>query len=523
MIPVKTVQTISNKPGMKSTNTESPFRILLILCLLPLLIGLQIKANDQDEKGKPTIYLIGDSTVKNSSGTDGPGQWGWGTFLGDFFDSTKVSVDNQAMAGRSTRTFLKEGRWEKVLGSLKPGDFTIIQFGHNEGSPPDTTRAGYRGVLQGTGEETKELVWPDGTKETVHTYGWYLNKFVEEAKEKGAHPIITSMIPRNKFTDNEVERADRDYGKWAREIARKTGVDFIDLNAIVADQYDQWGPDVVKGLFEKDHTHTNEAGARINAWSVIQGIKDLENHPLQAFLKKDKPTLYLIGDSTVKTGQGDGAGGLWGWGEFIAPYFDEEEIKVRNHALGGTSSRTFQTYGYWEKVREKLEPGDYVIMQFGHNDSSPLDDEARARGTLKSSGLEAQHIFNPITKQQETVYSYGQYLRQMILDTKAKGGIPLVCSPIPRSSWENGKVNRASEDYGLWAKETAEQTNTPFIDLNKIIADGYDELGKNHVSTHFFNQEDHTHTIEAGAKYNAAAVVKGIRQLKGSDLKEFLK
>ncbi|WBL44742.1 rhamnogalacturonan acetylesterase [Algoriphagus halophytocola] len=496
---------------------SSPYFKFFILCAL--LINLTALTPQMEQKR--TIYLIGDSTVRN--GGEGNLQRGWGNFLEEFFDTTQVKVSNQAMAGRSTRTFIKEGRWEKVMQSIQAGDYVIMQFGHNEGSVPDTTRAGYRGVLRGMGDDTKELTWPDGSKETVHTYGWYLEKFIQDAKSKGAIPIVASMIPRNKFQDNEVERANQDFGKWAKDAARRQGAFFIDLNSIVADQYDKWGPDVVKGLFERDHTHTNEAGARINAWSVTEGIRSLKECDLKNYLKKDKPTLFLIGDSTVKNGQGDGAGGLWGWGDFIAPYFDSEKIKVQNHALGGTSSRTYQTYGLWQRVMDKMEPGDYLIMQFGHNDSSPLDDEARARGTIKSAGLEAKNIYNPITKSQETVYSYGQYLRQMILAAKSKGVTPIVCSLIPRNNWENGKVLTAENDYALWAKQVAEDTETAFIDLNSIVAHQYDELGETHVRTHFFNETDHTHTILEGAKFNAELVVEAIKKLNENQLSSYLK
>lgn len=490
-----------------------PFSLLLIVILFA--------AFQQPSDEQKTLYLIGDSTVRN--GGEGNLQRGWGNFLQEFFDSSKLEVNNRAMAGRSTRTFIKEGRWDKVLETLKPGDFVLMQFGHNEGSEPDTTKAGYRGVLRGTGDETKELTWPDGTRETVHTYGWYLEKFVRETKAKGAIPIVASMVPRNKFQDREVERASQDFGRWAKEAARKQDALFIDLNSIIADQYDKWGPQVVKGLFERDHTHTNEAGARINAWSVTDALKDLKDCDLRDYLKKDKPTLFLIGDSTVKNGQGDGAGGLWGWGDFIAPYFDQQKIKIQNHALGGTSSRTFQTYGLWQKVLDKLEPGDFLIMQFGHNDSSPLDDEARARGTIKSSGLEAENIYNPITKSQETVYSYGQYLRQMILAAKAKGVTPIVCSLIPRNSWKDGKVITAEHDYGLWAKQVAWNTETAFIDLNQLVANEYDEFGETYVKAHFFNESDHTHTIEEGAAFNAKLVVEQIKTLPDNSLKTFLK
>ena len=234
------------------------------------------------QKDKPTLYIIGDSTVRN---TNRP-QCGWGEVIGELFDSARIDISNHAMAGRSTRTFIKEGRWDKVMEVLKPGDYVMMQFGHNEGSVPDTTRAGYRGVLKDTGSETKELVWPDGKPETVHTYGWYLRKFVMDAKSKGAVVIICSMIPRNEFREGKVLRANNDYGKWASEVARQEGAFFVDLNGITADKYDAWGPDKVKTFFPGDHTHTNEEGARINAASVVGGLRKLPDCTLNRYLLK---------------------------------------------------------------------------------------------------------------------------------------------------------------------------------------------------------------------------------------------
>jgi lysophospholipase L1-like esterase len=231
---------------------------------------------------KPTLYIIGDSTVRNSNKE----QWGWGTLISDFFDSTKIGISNNAMAGRSTRTFIKEGRWDKVLSSLKEGDYVMMQFGHNEGSRPDTTRRGYRGVLKGTGDDTVELTWPDGTKEVVHTYGWYIRKFISDAKEKGARPIVLSMIPRNEFRDGKVLRAANDYGKWAKESAEQGGAFFIDLNAITANKYDQWGAEKVKEFFPGDHTHTNKEGATVNAASVVEGIRQNPKIELNKYLVK---------------------------------------------------------------------------------------------------------------------------------------------------------------------------------------------------------------------------------------------
>jgi len=97
-----------------------------------------------------------------------------------------------------------------------------------------------------------------------------------------------------------------------------------------------------------------------------------------ALLKKEKPTLYIIGDSTVKNGRGKGDDGLWGWGDLIHEQFDTTKIKIVNKARGGRSSRTYQTEGLWDEVLNRLKPGDFVLMQFGHNDGGKINDDKRA-------------------------------------------------------------------------------------------------------------------------------------------------
>ena len=253
---------------------KSLFVLLLFIVATAFLIGPQ---------RKPVLYIIGDSTVRN---TNRP-QCGWGEMIGELLDTSRIKVSNQAMAGRSTRTFVKEKRWEKVINAIQPGDYIIMQFGHNEGSKPDTSKGGYRGVLRGTGEDSVSLNWGDTLTEVVHSYGWYLRKFVREAKAKGGIPVICSMIPRNQFDNGKVKRADKDFGKWAQEVAQQEGVFFIDLNAITADKYDAMGPDQVKLFFPGDHTHTNEEGARVNAASVAEGIRLLKTLTLNQYLKNN--------------------------------------------------------------------------------------------------------------------------------------------------------------------------------------------------------------------------------------------
>jgi lysophospholipase L1-like esterase len=238
--------------------------------------------------------------------------------------------------------------------------------------------------------------------------------------------------------------------------------------------------------------------------------------------QQSKPTLFLIGDSTVKNGKDKGDNEQWGWGHFVGEYFDTSKITINNRALGGTSSRSYQTRGLWDSVLAKVKPGDYVLMQFGHNDGGPLDDTARARGSIKGTGEESKEIYNPILKRQEVVHTYGWYIAKLIRDTKAKGAIPIVCSLIPRNVWKEGKVARGSEDYGLWAKTTAAKEGALFIDLNSLIADVYDKEGEAKVAGTYFGTQDHTHTIEAGARLNAAEVVVGIKSLKTLSLNKYL-
>lgn len=236
--------------------------------------------------------------------------------------------------------------------------------------------------------------------------------------------------------------------------------------------------------------------------------------------EKRKPVLYIIGDSTVRNGDGSGKNELWGWGSLIGRYFDTTRISVRNHAIGGRSSRTFITEGRWEEVMKDLQAGDYVIMQFGHNDGGPLDDTARARGSISGTGEEVRDIYNPIRKVQETVHTYGWYMRKYANDAKSKGAIAIICSPVPRDIFKDGKVERSDSSYGKWAAETAKSTKAFFIPLNTIIAMQYEAMGPDKVKQFF--PGDHTHTNEAGADLNALSVVRGIKQLKRCTLRQFL-
>lgn len=233
---------------------------------------------------KPTLWLIGDSTVNNGT----KGQMGWGSVIAPLFDETKINVVNKARGGRSSRTFYTEGLWDAVLKDMKAGDFVLMQFGHNDGG---SLRQSTRASLKGNGEETEEYTAADGKTETVHTFGWYLRKYIADAKAKGATPIVLSLIPRNDWKDSKVLRAFPGYGQMTKDAAQIGGAAFVDLNGITADKYDAMGEAAVKPFFPNEHTHTNEAGAQINAQSVVEGLQALKDAPFALYLSDKGRTL----------------------------------------------------------------------------------------------------------------------------------------------------------------------------------------------------------------------------------------
>jgi rhamnogalacturonan endolyase len=242
--------------------------------------------------------------------------------------------------------------------------------------------------------------------------------------------------------------------------------------------------------------------------------------PIAVAQTDSRPTLHLIGDSTVRNGSGAGADALWGWGSLVAYHFDPERISIINRAIGGRSSRTFLTEGRWDEVMKEIQPGDFVMMQFGHNDGGSLTED-RGRGSLRGNGAETQVITNKAGVV-ETVHTYGWYLRQYIAGAKVKGATPIVVSPIPRNRWQAGKVVREANGYGGWAKQAAEQGGAAFLDLNELVAARYEQMGEATVREMFFRPDDHTHTTLAGAKLNATLVAEGIRGLSEVGLFKYL-
>lgn len=501
----------------------------------------------------PSLIMIGDSTVRNGhddgQGKGAAGQWGWGNPIAAYFDPAKINVVNRAVGGLSSRTYMSSGHWERTLPLIKAGDVVLIQFGHNDSGPVnDSVRA--RGTIKGTGEES-EAINNLITKqdEVVHTYGWYLRSYVAQIKARGATPVICSPIPRNNWgTDGKVARAADSYGSWAKQVAAQEKVGFIDLNETIAKQYDAMGRDKANLMFPpEERTHTNMAGAEFNARVVVAGLKALrpplaggalnalndagravpaaeDDRPVVDGAKvagvqpRDPalPNLFLVGDSTVKSG---GAGGAIGWGERIATHFDTNKINVVNHAIGGRSSRTFFTEGRWARVLEQMKAGDFVAIQFGHNDGGRIGDPAnKNRASVPGTGPETVED-TKADGSKEQVHTFGWYMARYVADARAKGATVILLSPVPhRDVWENA---RDFASFAQWDQEVAAKGGALYADLTMVVSDAYRKQGAQVVDTYF--SDARTHTNEAGAQFNAARVVEAFNGLPGKPLAKYLK
>lgn len=211
-----------------------------------------------------TVFLIGDSTMSDKPARDAP-ETGWGTPFRTFFDES-VTIRNHARNGRSTRTFIEEGRWRTVLDALGAGDRVFIQFGHNDEVP------------------TKEQYTPPDE------YVANLSRFVRETRAAGAHPVLMTPIARRHFDDaGQLLDTHAEYSALVRRTADSLGVPLIDMDRRSRDLLQSLGPERSRFLYNhieagvhpnypagvQDDTHFNELGARRMAELVLAGIRDL--------------------------------------------------------------------------------------------------------------------------------------------------------------------------------------------------------------------------------------------------------
>ena len=233
----------------------------------------------------PTLFIVGDSTARNGA------DLGWGDHLAHYFDTTKINVANRSRAGRSSRSYMVEGLWDKTQAEMKTGDFVMLQWGHNDGGDLGGNKP--RGDLPGDTDETKDVpqvTGPmSGKTETVHTYGWYNRKYVADIQAKGATPMFASMTIRDIWKPDatgamHIER-ETNFNTIMRKIADDDRLIFIDMASVEAARLEATGQEKAALLFPIDHTHTSSEGAELNAQSVVIALKNAKS-PLVKYLNE---------------------------------------------------------------------------------------------------------------------------------------------------------------------------------------------------------------------------------------------
>lgn len=233
----------------------------LIFLLVTFLLFSAFKA----DRPVVTVFMIGDSTMANKDLTGGNPERGWGMVLPRYF-TEEVRIDNHAVNGRSSKSFIDEGRWDKVINRVKKGDYVFIQFGHNDEKPK-----------------------PDRHTEPGGTFDANLRRFVNETRAKGGIPVLFNSIVRRNFDESgTLVNTHGAYLDSPRNVARELGVTFIDMNRITHELVQGLGPEESKNLFmwvepntvpampkgREDNTHLNPHGAKVVAGLAVDAIAE---------------------------------------------------------------------------------------------------------------------------------------------------------------------------------------------------------------------------------------------------------
>lgn len=227
------------------------------------------------------------------------------------------------------------------------------------------------------------------------------------------------------------------------------------------------------------------------------------------------PTLWIAGDSTVRSNAP-----MRGWGQDLARFFDPASINVVNRAIGGRSSRTFYTEGRWQAIVNELKTGDWVLIQFGHNDVGHLDARSKFRGSVKGIGDETESVTKP-DGSTEVVQSFGWYLKTFVRTARAKGANVVLCSPIPHKNFDaQGRIVRDWAQWREWIAACAKSEGAYYVDLCELITRRYEKMPGTEIESFFADKR--THTSEAGALFNARVLVSGLRALPRAPLDHFL-
>jgi lysophospholipase L1-like esterase len=399
------------------------FVALAVLATAPLAITQTAKPAAQ-----PKIMLVGDSTQTPNAG------------YGNGFCANLLGVNciNNSKGGASTKTYRADGLWDKALAA-KP-DYMLIQFGHND--------------MEGADHLPRQT-------DLKIEYPANLRHFVLEARAAGITPILVTPITRRYYgTDGLIHSDLLAHAEAMRKVAAELKTPLIDLqatsiaylNTLTEAEGNQLG--ITKkdatGNTIPDKTHLNPLGSyvfgRMVAEELAKAVPSLAKNlrPTAALLTPEairtvdilhgaRFRVVLVGDSTVNPGGGWGAG----FCQMVTA-----NVECINDALNGRSSKSFYDEGAWKKALS--ENGDYILIQFGHNDQP-------GKGPERETDPETTYAAN---------------LRRYIAEARAAGARPILVTSLARRNYKDGKLDDSLEPYAKATRRVGAEENVPVIDLH---------------------------------------------------------
>ena len=467
-----------------------------------------LSLENSDSKAKENaihVYLAGDSTVKDygSSNTIG----GWGEFIKDYFTDDVVVV-NKAEGGRSTRSYLNQGRLDEIISLAQEGDYLFIQFGHNDARTDDAADMEHK-VQLGTPDE--DGVYPaipavktktpqyilDFYKDDPYPYGdmfypyesgtfkWYYQQYIDAAKAKGMIPVVITPVCRVFFDENGKITPhfgdDNGYIEAVRQIARENNCTLIDMYDITSALYESYGElstqvlHNVKADGSMDLTHYNKFGANLIASKMAESLKaqniaiakDTKNSNIYVskFDALKEANLFVVGDvlsdKTSKTEAVKSAS----MADKLPQYFSDK-IHVIDYTKADCTAKGFSKTKEYGEFMSKVNAGDYVILAFGRTDSDKsttdriLDEYSGLDGGVEKDGSFKNILYN----------SYVKPLHD-------KNAVVIMMTPIVDANFKDGSVVNGLDGYSAAVRETAVENYLYFVDMNGQSAELWNKMG----------------------------------------------
>ena len=410
----------------KLKNLKTFLKICLILTTVLLILNFY-------QEAEVRIFLIGDSTMADKPLADNP-ERGWGQMFPMFF-TDQVQIENFAKNGRSTKSFIDEGRWKTVYDKLQKGDYVFIQFGHNDEKKYDSTRY----------------------TEPHSAYKENLLKFVKESREKGAIPVLITPVARRKFDEhNKLEATHREYPAIVREVAKEQNVPLIDLEKMSEALFSKLGPEGTKKIFlwvqpgefktlpegKEDNTHFQQGGAIEIAGLVVDGIKQLDLQ-LTGYIKNDKSISYVGKNKVVG----------------LDYYFNDEWKEDKT----GKKVRYHYT---WED--ENINSGYSKLGNIITHLDAGLTELPEAPTQKSLSRLSIYFIVDPDTKAENPNPHYIDSSSVKVIVNWVKNGGVLVLFGNDKGNAEFEHLNNLTENFGIQFNE---------VSRNRVVDDKFD-MGK---------------------------------------------